>query len=491
MVTGSPRKPSALLGVLLLLAATYGYFLQGGGWNQAVRMDLCWSLVEHGSTAIGWYAENTGDIAIFGDRVYSTKAPGASFLAVPIHAALKLVFDSAGRSVESPGARALSGHLCTWLLAGWTTAGLAVLMGGLARRWFAASEGQAVWLALAFGLGTMAFPFGTVLLGHNLAALFGLSALALALPAEGARPRPAWAGLAAGMALLSDYPAAIFGAVTLGVIAWRQRSPAAIARFALGALPPVLLLALYHQVCFGSPLSTGYDHQTEMFQHPDEAVLLGLFSLPRPDRLWGVTFGLKRGLFTLYPVALLGLIAPFSALRRPGTRLPVLVSLAVFLYFLCLNASYPVWDGGYASGPRHLMAGLPFLLLPAATLLQGRSRAPVLALTALSIGLATAITLVNPLGPYQVDSLIGDYLLPALAAGHVSQNFFRWWPGWQPETSAEAARVARNLGELAGLHGLASIGPLLALWAAGGWGLGRWLRSRTAQVESASAVSTR
>ncbi|MFH1468916.1 MAG: hypothetical protein ABIO70_31310 [Pseudomonadota bacterium] len=486
-----PRAARALVLVFLLLAATYGYFLQGGGWNQAVRMDLCWSLVERGTPAIGAYAANSGDIAIFGDRVFSTKAPGASFLAVPVHATLKLGLEAAGHPVDTPAARALSGHLATWLLAGCATAGMAALMGSLARRWYGAGTGQAVWIALAFGLGTMAFPFATVLLGHNLAALFGLLALALALPGGAHPPRPAWAGLAAGMALLTDYPAAVFGVVVFAVLAWRRRSPAVLSRYALGALPPVLLLAAYHQACFGSPLATGYAYQTEMFQHHDEAVLLGLFSLPHLDRLWAVTFGLERGLFSLYPLTLLGLVAPALVWRRPEARTPLLASSSVFLYFLLLNASYPVWDGGYASGPRHLMAGLPFLVLPAATLLAGRARAPVLALTILSVAMATAVTLVNPLGPYQVGSLFGDYILPALAAGRVSENFFRWWPGWQPATPAEAALVARNLGELIGLRGVSSILPLLGFWALGGGGLWWALRSGTDAADDASAKETR
>ncbi len=463
-----------------MLAASYGFFHQGGGWNQAIRMDLTWAMVERGTVAIDAYAANTGDVAIYEGHLYSTKAPGTSFVAVPLYAAMRVIFAAVSLDPGSTQARVLSGHLVTWVLGGCGTAALAWLLAGLARRWYGAPPGAQIWLALAFGLGSLAFPFATVLLGHSLAALFGVAGLYLALPPPGGKIRPGWAGLMAACALVTDYPAAIFLGVTFLALAWRSRSPRLLLRFALGAAGPILVLALYHDACFGSPLATGYDYQTEMFKHEDEAVLLGLFSLPRPERLWAITVGGKRGLFSLYPVCLLGLVAPFVAARQRRHLFPLLISLLIFGWFLLLNASYPVWDGGYSSGPRHLIAGVPLLLLPACVLFSGRMRWPLALLTAGSVAMALAITLVNPLGPYQVDCLLGDYILPALAEGRVSDNFFAWWPGWQPGSREAAAAVAFNLGERLGLGGLWSVIPLLGLWLLAGLAAWRLLPSQAA-----------
>ncbi len=452
--------------VAVILALSYGYFLQGGGWNQAIRLDLAWALVERGTVAIDAYTANTGDVAIFEGHLYSTKAPGSSFLAVPLVMTLRLVQSGLGLDPESAGGRALQGHLITWVLGGWGTAILAWLLATMSRRWYGARLREQALVALIFGLGTIAFPFATVLLGHSLAAVLGVASIALVLPGAGRKAHPGWAGCLAAAAMVTDYPAVIFLAVSGLVLLWRERSIRAVLLFGLGALGPILLLATYHQACFGSPLTTGYKYQTEMFQHTDEAVLLGLFSLPRPDRLLAITFGAKRGLFLLYPACLLGVAAAFPAWRRRESRLPLLAAWAVFLWFLTLNASYPVWDGGYSSGPRHLIAGVPLLMAPAALLFRGVLRWPALIVAALSTALATIITLVNPLGPYQVDSLLGQYILPALAMGRVSQNIFLWWPSWQPTSAEEAGKAAVNMGELVGLHGALSLLPLLLLWVA-------------------------
>ena len=452
----------------IVLALSYGYFLQGGGWNQAIRLDVAWALVERGTVSIDAYAGNTGDVAIFEGHLYSTKAPGSSFLAVPLVMALRVIQAGLGFDPESAGGRAFQGHLITWLLGGWGTAALAWLVAVMARRWYGATLREQVLVALTFGLGTIAFPFATVLLGHCVAAAVGAGCIFLVIPGRGRRPRPGWAGLLAASAMVTDYPGVIFLVVSGLVLLWTQRSWQAALRFALGAAGPILLLAAYHQACFGHPLTTGYDYQTEMFQHHDEAVLLGLFSLPRPDRLWHITLGAKRGLFLLYPACLLGLLAPIAAWRQRSARLPLLASWAVFLWFLMLNASYPVWDGGYSSGPRHLIAGVPLLMAPAALLFRGAWRWPALVLAAASTALATVITAVNPMGPYQVDSLLGGYILPALASGQVSHNFFLWWPDWQPVDAQQAADAAVNIGELMGLQGVLSVLPLLVFWVAAG-----------------------
>jgi hypothetical protein len=464
--------------VVLLLALSYGYFLQGGGWNQCIRLDLAWSLVERGTVSIDAYAANTGDVAIREGHLYSTKAPGSSFLAVPLVMTLRVVQDALGVDPYGAAGRVAQGHWVTWIIAGWGSALLAGLVGWAARRWYGASLVQQVFVALAFGLGTIAFPFATVLMGHSLAALLGVASLLLVLPGPWNKLRPGWAGFLASFAMVTDYPAVVFLGVNGLVLLWTQRDWRSALRYALGALGPILLLAGYHHACFGSPLATGYDYQTEMFQHHDEAVLLGLFSLPRPDRLLAITLGAKRGLFYLFPVCLLLLGAPFVAWRRPAARVPLLAGWAIFLWFLLLNASYPVWDGGYSSGPRHLIAGLPLVMIPVALTLYDRWRWPVAALAALSTLLATAITAVNPLGPYQVDRLLWDYILPKLFAGAVSQNFFTWWPGWKPANPQEATAAAVNLGELMGYQGMASLLPLALLWLLGGAGLFLLLRRR-------------
>ena len=273
-----------------------------------------------------------------------------------------------------------------------------------------------------------------------------------------------------------EYPAVVFAPAALGLLLHRQRSLSAALRFCLGALLPVLLAMAYHQLCFGSPFTTGYKYHADMFRHPEEEVLFDLFAIPSLERLAAVTVGAKRGLFALYPACALGLGGAILLLRRPQVRPVLLACSGVVAWFFLLNAAYPVWDGGYCSGPRYLLPAVPLLMLPAWLLFATRLRALAWALAAVSLFCATAITLVNPMGPFQVDSLLGDYILPALFSGQVSANFFCWWPAWMPADANQAANASLNLGELLGLDGPMSILPLLGLGGLGGVMLTRALK---------------
>jgi hypothetical protein len=468
-----PSSPLERLGgAPLLIAAAllffgYGFFLQGGGWNQAVRLDLTWALVEQGSFSIDHYVANTGDWARFEDHYYSAKAPGVSLLAVPPYLLIRGMSILLGHDPGSAEMRSASGHLLTWLIGGGATALLAWLVGLASGRWFGADRSQRLFAALVFGLGTMAFPMATVLMGHSVAALAGLAAMLCAFPGHQRPARPAWAGLLGGCAVALEYPAVIYLVAAGLLLLWRERRAQALLAMAAGALVPALLVAGYHALCFGDPWSTGYRYHADMFRYPDQEVFLGLFGVPRLERLWAIGFGAKRGLFLLYPACLLGPLGAALLWRRPQARPALAASALVVLWFFLLNASYPNWDGGYCSGPRYLVPALPVLLLPAFATLAGRLRLVALLLSSLSILLASAITLVNPMGPFQVDNLLGQFILPALFRGDVANNFFLWWPQWQPADAQQAQAAATNLGELLGLQGLASALPLLLFWAGG------------------------
>jgi hypothetical protein len=480
------RRQPELAAAALLLFASYGFFVQGGGWNQAVRVDLAWAIVEQGSLSIDSYVANTGDWALFEGHYYSAKAPGVSLLAVPLYLLMRGLALLLGLDPSSAAGRATSGQLLSWIIGGGATAALAWLVGLASDRWYGAGRQARLFVTLLFGLATLAFPMATVLMGHSVAALAGVGALLLAMGSGGRTARPGWAGLLGGLAVALEYQAVIYLVVAGLLVAWRLRSPRSLLILVAGAALPALVVAAYHQACFGHPLTTGYRFHADMFRFPDQEVFLGLLGVPHLERLWAISFGAKRGLFLLYPACLLGPVGAVLLWRRRASRPALLASAVVVAWFFLLNASYPNWDGGYCSGPRYLTPALPVLVAPAVALLVTRGRLPALVLAVLSGALATAITLVNPQGPFQVDSLLGAYILPALADGRVADNLFLWWPQWQPNSPQAAAAAATNLGELLGLRGLASGLPLLALWVVGGLVLRRLL----GRIESSDPGAT-
>ena len=52
-----PSRSRSAIGVVLSLS--YGYFYQGGGWNQNTRLDVIRAVTEHGTLRIDAYAANT------------------------------------------------------------------------------------------------------------------------------------------------------------------------------------------------------------------------------------------------------------------------------------------------------------------------------------------------------------------------------------------------------------------------------------------------
>ena len=77
--------------VFVLFFCSYGYFFQGGGWNQNSKICLVRSIVHDRTVTIDSCREdaadmefaNAGDWSYYGGHYYSNKSPGHAFLAVP------------------------------------------------------------------------------------------------------------------------------------------------------------------------------------------------------------------------------------------------------------------------------------------------------------------------------------------------------------------------------------------------------------------------
>jgi hypothetical protein len=486
------RHRRFLLPVAVALVFTYGYFVPPPAWNQNSRLALTRALIENGSVAIDPHHETTGDKSWREGHFYSDKAPGASFVATVPYAVLWGVrratggelpavsvqpldpLDAAaGRRPEpserQPGDRLvynLAHRLALWVC-GLFAVGIPSVAGAGAVFLLALHLGPrhahhepralATIVALLYALGTTAFPYSTVLYGHQLCGsmlVIGFAILTLA-PARRLAPAPAMvAGLALGLAVTAEYPAAVPACL---ITAWAlaRHGARTTAWIAVGATPWVILLAAYHTAAFGSPLATGYDYvYLETFADGmRERYGIGW---PDPTVLLSITFGQYRGLYYLCPVLLLATWGLALAVVQPGAstgrgmqppnRTPFVLSAIIVVYYLLLNAGYYMWDGGASTGPRHVVPMLPFLalglipamrLVPRATLVLGAiSIAQMLLMTAAA---PEAAQHGDPLWEYALDRVRNRQALP-----HAT---------------------ATNLGLLLGLPGLFSLLPLVALWA--------------------------
>jgi hypothetical protein len=483
------RIHAAALGALFFSA--YAWFLPPGspelfGTNNAVRFYLAKSLALDGDFTIERYYRGGIDAASFGGHLYSGKAPAVSFFAAPVIRLVSLV-------AKSPRAVPDRVYLYIARLAVISIPSVAMLLalhGFLLR--MGVSCRRADLLCLGYGLGTMAFPYSTEFVGHQLAAALLLRCflgLASAWRIRGpGRPDAstvrcgpiAAAGLCAGFAVASDYQTALIAAVLFAAMVPLRR-PRCVAAFALGCIPGAAMILAYNYACFGNPLSFPYAHEAMPIAR--EVQGRGLFGVqtPRLIPLVKLAFSPWRGLFFGSPFLLLA--APgLLALRRGdavdaagvgGRRLAAICICACGGYLL-FNSSYGAWSGGAGYGPRFLVPAIPFLLIPVAALLV---RAPngvcllATVLAAFSISYHLVGTAAGPLAHEYLRNPVREFLLPSLLRGNVRPN---WGAeaGWPPAA------------------GLATLVAILSLCAAVVWstaegGTGGGGRRRTDAAERA------
>jgi len=337
------------------------------------------------------------DISVYDGRVYSGVGPGASVIAAPFYFVFKplySLFDDgiiANRRVAhyyAINSRArgapVSGHFkdmyLLQILLVWCV--VAPLFATFLTRLHHAmtSHGiertQAAVVVLAIGLGSMALYYSAMYSRQALAYLLLWHAILslVETPAPGRRACVV-AGLLCGVAVSIDYPAVILAGLfllfRLPRLTWPQR---------ILVLLPVLAVAgltgLYHAACFGSPLSTPYQHRywvtSGILADPvfQEGTALGI-SMPDPEVMFRLCFGFFKGLFIYSPILLLGLVGHVVGLLAPGDRRFHIFSLLVFLVYLAFNSTLGAhvpntgehfWGGlSILWGPRHLFAVVPFL----------------------------------------------------------------------------------------------------------------------------------
>jgi len=475
MASQAQRRSAWVLG--LALFASYAYFYQAGGWNQNSRFALVRAIVERHTLQIDAYQLHTGDRALWQGHYYSDKAPGASLLALAPVVAARGISRMAGVDPEG-----FPGIAWTSYVAGVVTNAIFTVFAALAIWWLAlrwgSSPGAALFGATAYGLATPAWCYATLFMGHGLTAgcLMGAFAAAVALEDDDERRqrRLGWiVGLGTGWAVVSEFPALIPAVLIVGLALltlrdrWPDRLPAIVARLVAGGAAAAIVLLVYNAMAFGSPLHLGYASEEGFAQ-----MRHGVFGItyPTPYRLYQVLLGSYRGLLPIAPLVALTPIGLVALARQPARRRAVCVAAASGLFYVLLNASYFYWEGGWAYGPRQMMAGLPFLAL-GLTPLWDRWRAIGRAVLAAGWIWGAALTLIavstTPQPPATFKAPMQELLWPAFRDGDLSLN-----PQTFVHNSADAGRLrgnqvphaSWNLGEIAGLHGLTSLLPLAFVW---------------------------
>jgi hypothetical protein len=403
----------------------FGWFNQGGGWNQNARFAevraivdggelsidnyFCYVLrgskmlrrypVVNGDVTIGtkttrlcWVGENgnltpvngveiptpmdgrsvddmgcSGDVSFALGHLHPNKPPGLTFVAVPAYFVLSHFERLRHRDPDSWWLMNVNAWLTSVFSVGLISAlgvvlafRLALSLGG-GRRW------PAFWTAIAFGFGTIYFPFATLLFDHNVTATFLMAAFYLLFQRQGWR-FAACAGMAAGMAAITNYVAAVpvgMLGIYLLVTRWRAAGWRVAMRealgYGLGLVGPLLAICVYNKVCYGSPFALSNAFQNPGFIEKGP-VFLGMFAVPDPVVALILLVSPFRGVFYEMPVLAMGVYGLWR--MRKIFRAEMWLFVAIALTFFLMNCSFFGWHAGFACGPRYLIPATAFLALP-------------------------------------------------------------------------------------------------------------------------------
>lgn len=496
--------------VFAALFLSFAYFYQGAGPNQNSRFDLTRAIVEQRTFRIDQYAANTFDKSEADGHYYSDKAPGLSFAATPVYVGVRAaqLFRAPTRESERNALYALT----VVVVGGLSALGGASLFSLLRRLGLGLVASLAA--TFAWGLGSNTFAYATLFVAHSFVGALLILAFSLlqeassrgSPTARGVAKATAFAGLTAGWAAISEYPAGVLG-LLLFLYGSKRLGVRAMIPFAVTSLLPLVLLGSYNASCFGSPFTLGYQRlAAPEFQGVIQQGFFGI-SLPSVSVLNELLVGEFRGILPLSPWMFLALPGFVLFFRTPKLRAEAALTGASVTFVVLLNAAYARWDGGAAMGPRYMVPAFPFVAVATAFALDaiGRLERPFrAAASAISASLVAFAVLVC-LACVAVMPEFPDVAIASPTEGMRAPDpkrpittlviplFFRGALSVKATTPdgrmgpvvglAGHENDAFNVGERLGLAGLGSLIPLALLWLATGlvFGVSRF-RSRRSQT---------
>ncbi len=367
---------------------------------------------------VGQFDPQTVDDLAYGGNYYSALAPGAPVLALP--------FVGVGFVLDGKFTLFGDAMLLSELFVALCNSIAAYLVFKLGSMYF--TERTSVFIAFAYAFSTISWPFATFFFQSDVSAMLDLLAVYLAVRMARAGSSPLAAtipcGAALGAALTVDYVNGMLVPIVCVFLLYTfRKNLAGFARGFAGLLVAsgmgVVMLALYNQAAFGSPLLT----TEQAYLHTS---LLESFSYPLLGGLFLDLLSPLRGVFVYCPLLILGALG-FMTMRRKTASEAFLLAAC----FVGILLPYSMWYdavGGEAFGQRFLIPAIPLLLLPAGFAIDGGRRG-LAALAYLLYGVGVffngiaAVTTAIP----QAESVFHFPFLTQVLPRFLSGGLDTWW----------------------------------------------------------------
>ena len=360
---------------------------------------------------------NTFDISVFAGKVYPNKPPGTVFLAVP---AYWIIFEFEYVWACDPDAwwaQTLNFYLLTVFSVGIITAlGGVIFYLALLRLFPSLPDWVHVATTLTYGLGTLVFPFATLLFDHGLLATISLGAFWLLLvEGEGGfvsfRSSLSYflAGIVCGLTIVVNYSAILTAACLFFYGLWSVKNRLSFIGYGL--------VGLVSRSCFYSGIILFVS-----VVHSPRPTLINLACFKRTTPFYSIWWHCRgwpsriscyrssyRGLFFTSPVLLLALLGIVFTIYRGRQRREAIFIGSVFVVQILMNSAFNGWHAGWTFGPRYLIPSLPFLCLLLAPMFHELPRLTG-GLAVLSVALMLLATAVDPQVPTAVANPLKDHI---------------------------------------------------------------------------------
>jgi hypothetical protein len=288
---------------------------------------------------------------------FSKYGLGMSVLAIPFYIFGKVLSFLLG--IEASLATQFSVSMINALL----TALSCLLIFQFARNRFNFSPRTALFLALGFGLSTIAWYYSEDFMSEPATTLLLLLAVYFVTSEYSVTQKRdlLWAGtfLALAVSCRLGVLVVIPGFIIYQWMVWAESEERNVSKLVAGLIRPavpvilvLMLIMVYNYIRFADPLETGYEKFSGQF-------VVGLF---------GLLFSPGKSLFLFNPLTLLGFLA-FALFFREQRKTALLFGWLIISH-LILFSFWGSWQGGMGWGPRLMLVVVPYLILPLGFLLR-------------------------------------------------------------------------------------------------------------------------